>query len=174
MKSTVHYREVQRFTQPWLWVFILATLLFVLVTFGWALYQQLVLGEPWGNRPMTNTGLVLSSCGAIGVSAAIVLLFVVLRLEVEVRDDGVHVAFRPLSRRVFSFSDIRQCTARKYQPLRNYGGWGLRSTFRSHASPVRGDSGVWFEFHGQKPVLVGSQRAEELADVVNAVMASRA
>ncbi len=170
MKATVHYREVQRFTQPLLWLFILATLLFVLVTFGWALYQQLVLGQPWGNRPMSDTALILSSCGAIGISAAIVLLFVVLRLEVEVRDDGVYVAFRPISRRVFSFAEIRQCTARKYQPLRNYGGWGLRSNFRSNAYTVRGDEGVWLEFHDQKPILVGSQRAEELADVVNAVM----
>ncbi len=169
MKPTVHFKEMQRFTQPWLWGFLLATFLFVAVTFGWALYQQLVQERPWGNRPLSDTGLILSSCGAIGLALAVVLLFVVLRLEVEVRDDGVLVAFRPFSRRVFSYADIRQCTARTYQPIRNYGGWGLRTNFRSNAYTVRGNEGVLLEFVNQKPVLIGSQRARELADIINAV-----
>ena len=51
----------------------------------------------------------------------------------------------------------------------NYGGWGLRTNFRSNAYTVRGNEGVWLEFNDAKPVLVGSQRAAELADVINAV-----
>jgi hypothetical protein len=34
---------------------------------------------------------------------------------------------------------------------------------------VRGDEGVLLEFVNQKPVLIGSQRARELADIINAV-----
>jgi hypothetical protein len=167
--DTVHFKEVQRFTQPWLWGFVLATLVFVVAMFGWALYQQLALGEPWGNKPLSDLGLILASCGAIGVSLGIVILFLVLRLEVEVRDEGVGVSFRPFSRRLIAFSEIRKCSARTFQPLRNYGGWGLRTNFRSNAYTVRGNEGVWLEFNDAKPVLVGSQRAAELADVINAV-----
>ncbi len=52
-----YFREVQKFRQKWLW----ALLLGLLLLFGWGLYQQLVLGRPWGNHPKSDQGLLIAS-----------------------------------------------------------------------------------------------------------------
>ena len=56
------FREVQRFSQPWLWgLILLPTCLGCIGLFGWGMVQQLVLGRPWGDRPMSDVALLVVS-----------------------------------------------------------------------------------------------------------------
>ncbi len=49
------FREEQRFRQPWLWLLIL----FLVALQWWGFIQQIVLGQPWGNRPAPDWMMVL-------------------------------------------------------------------------------------------------------------------
>jgi hypothetical protein len=78
----------------------------------------------------------------------------------------VFIRFRPFVHREIRFQDIRRCAARTYRPIREYGGWGIRAGRRGTAYNVSGNRGVQLELANGKPVLIGSQRAEELAQAI--------
>ena len=61
---------------------------------------------------------------------------------------------------------IRCATAVTYSPLWDYGGWGIRCGRKGIAYNVSGDRGVQLELERGRPILIGSQRAEELARAI--------
>jgi len=87
-----------------------------------------------------------------------------------VRDDGVYIRFHPIHRafRGFLWQEIESLEARTYRPIREYGGWGIRFGAGGKAYNVSGNRGLQLTFRGgrTKHVLIGSQRAEELAMAV--------
>ena len=48
----VLFREEQCFRQVWLWVVVLGTVAATALPLGWGAYRQLLLGQPWGQRPI--------------------------------------------------------------------------------------------------------------------------
>jgi hypothetical protein len=99
--------EEQRFTQLWLWIF-------VLVIFGWFLYSTRIWREEF----------VLAAAVPALVYALIIWLLAAARMVTEVRPDGVTVSARPFTRlrRTIPFDQIQSCEARTYSPIREYGG----------------------------------------------------
>ena len=135
--------------------------------FAHGMYTQLYLGQSWGDRPMSDSALVISAAFSFLISAGLTLLFYKLKLITEVGPDGVHIRFFPLTRRKITFDSITSCKARTYRPIREYGGWGIRFSRKGNAYNVSGNWGVQLEFRQGRPLLIGSQRAEELADAIN-------
>ena len=113
----VLYREVQRVVQPWLTVLLVAPVGIVL--FG--LYQQVVLGRPWGNHPVSNRAFLLIA----GAVCLFVVWFLNLRLVTEVYPDTLVIRFPLLwpSRRI-PLADILSARANDlpaYRRLRRMG-----------------------------------------------------
>jgi len=139
------FREVQqRFRQPWVWALLggIALLMFVLGPVLWG--GLLVVGAV--------AGFVYS-----------------LRLQTEVRADGIYLKLWPLHRsfRRISWSEIERYESIRYRPLRDFGGWGIRwAPARSRTTSVGIESG-WFERTDGRGVLVGSQRPEELVSAID-------
>jgi hypothetical protein len=161
--SEVHFREVQRFTQPWLWAVLLFSMVTPLVFMLYGLYQQLVLRIPWGNKPVSDAQLILTTLGVSAIVLASVALLRAMRLEVEVQEDGLLIRFVPFVRRKVLWSDLKSFAAREYNPLRDYGGWGIRYGGKGKALNVSGNRGVQLELKNGERLLIGSQRADELA-----------
>jgi hypothetical protein len=161
------YREVQRFRQPWLWALLLLALLPVVVILLYGLYRQLVVGQPWGDRPMSDGALVLLNGFLILLTGGVLLLFARLRLEVEVRAGELRIRFRPFVNRTIPLDRIVSCEARTYRPIREFGGWGIRYGFGGMAYNVQGNEGVQLTFVDGKRLLIGSQSAEELAGAID-------
>ena len=89
-----------------------------------------------------------------------------LRLVTEVTPDGVLVRFPPLTKRWIGFDQIVSCEARTYRPIVEYGGWGIRWGLSGRAYNVSGNQGVQMTLASGRRLLIGSQRAEELAEVI--------
>ncbi len=103
----------------------------------------------------------------MGVGLAVVLIFAVTRLKVRVSPAGVEVEFRPLVHRRIPLADISTCEARVYRPIREYGGWGVRWGWKGgRAYNVSGNRGVQLSLRSGESILLGSQRAEELASAI--------
>src|SRR4051794_8581210 len=153
----VLYREVQRVLQPWLTVLLAAPV--VIVLFG--LYEQVVLGRPWGNHPVSNHAFLLIA----GALCLFVVWFLNLRLVTEVYPDALVIGFPLLwpSRRI-PLSDILSARATTYRPIADYGGWGIRWNFSSSttAYTAKGNRGVVLRLVRGKNVLLGSQTPEQL------------
>jgi len=144
MEETPRFREVQRFRQPWIWALL-----------GGLALLMLVLG------PISWGGLVI-----VGAVAA---LFYSLRLQTEVRADGIYIKMWPLHRssRRISWSEIKRYESKRYKPIREFGGWGIRWMPGKLAYNVHGNRGVWIERINGQAVLVGSQHPEELVKAID-------
>ena len=94
-------------------------------------------------------------------------------LRTEVGSAGVLVRYWPFQvrHRLFPYDSIASCTARTYSPVREYGGWGLRGRGNHRALNVSGNRGVQLVFHDGARLLLGSQRADELATAIEAARA---
>ncbi len=127
--------------------------------------RQIVQGQPFGTKPMSNTGLALLAAGSTAMSIALWNL----KLVTEVRPGEVRIRFWPFARRRIPANEIVFYEARTYSPIREYGGWGVRYGFgRGMAYSMSGNRGVQLELTDGKRVLIGSQRPEELAAALGA------
>ena len=152
------FREVQHFRQWWMWLVVLAVAAFMWVGF----VLQIVLGRPYGSKPMPDAMLwVFTLLFGLGLPG----FFLVLRLVTEVFADRLVVGLAPFRRRVIPRADIAQAQAVSYRPLADFGGWGVRwaGSPRRMAYNASGNRGVQLVLRDGRRVLVGSQRSEELA-----------
>ncbi len=167
------FREEQRFTQSiWIWVFGIILVVSMLPVV-WGTYEQLVLDKPFGDQPMSDTGLILTDIFTFGVLGAIGALLIYARLITEVRDDGIYVRYPPFVRKweVYQWSDLAQIEVRKYGPIREFGGWGWRLGlfFKGRAYNVSGNQGLQLVTQSGKRLLIGTQRPDELAQAIEQV-----
>jgi hypothetical protein len=160
------FREEQRFRQTWLWLVVLGTA----GTAWYGAVTQLLMGRPFGDRPAAD-GVLLAIWLAFGVGLPV--FFRALRLVTVVDEGGVRFRFVPfhLAERVLRRGHIASYEARTYRPLREYGGWGIRSGRGGDAYNVSGDRGVQFVLAGGKRILIGTQRPEEFVAALDKVFA---
>jgi hypothetical protein len=158
------FEEEQRFRQWWLWVIIGGLNLVVVFIYGYGLVKQLLLGQPWGQKPMPDWLLIVFSAVMFGLLGGVTWLLMAVRLTVRVDLTRVWIRFWPFSRREIPLDTIARHEARTYRPIREYGGWGVRWGFgrRGLAYNVSGNRGVQLELIDGKRLLIGSQRAEDL------------
>lgn len=162
----VEFREEQRFRQPWIWVLLLASCGFAVGVTGYGAVEQLTSGVPYGDRPMSDTGIVITVLLTLGFSLLLVYLFWAMALIVEVRADALYVNMRPLKRRTVDYADITRVEPCQYQPIRQYGGWGIRHRRGGWAYSVSGNRGVKLHLSNGKHLLIGSQRDWQLAQAI--------
>jgi hypothetical protein len=155
------FEEDQSFRQPWLWALTSGILAVVIVVSGLVLTGALV--KPGGNMAPVIIGLVVGA----GVVIVAAILMYVMKLSVRLDQAGLHIRFFPLLNRDISLDEIARWEARDYRPLAEYGGWGIRYGWSGTAYNVSGKRGVQLEFTNGKRLLIGSQRADELAEAIS-------
>ncbi len=158
MKSKILFSETQKFKQWWLWVILVG----INGIFLFGVFKQVIGGQQWGNNPMSNSGLLVIA----GLSILLTILFLNFRLETQIKEDGIYVRFFPfhLSFRYYSWDTIAQAYVREYSPIKEYGGWGLRSGAfgKGNAYNVSGNQGLQLEFTNGRKLLIGTNKPQEL------------
>ena len=168
--SKVSFCEVQRFRETWIWALVLPVSLFIIILFGYGMVKQLILGHPWGGKPMSDTALAIVGPLAVLFGIGLAYLFYSMRLVTEVRSDGLYIRFFPLTHQEIPFGDIKRCEVRTYKPIREFGGWGIRYGKGGKAYNVSGNRGVQLELLHGKRLLIGSGRPEELVRAIEVEM----
>ncbi|MHC4148062.1 MAG: DUF6141 family protein [Planctomycetota bacterium] len=166
-QNKITFREVQRFSQ-WLRVGIAVSMAFAVVLDGFSLYEKLIPARQI--MPI----VMLTFCGIV-LPIAIAILFAMLKMETEVRAEGLYVRFFPLHIRYKKFGpeDVSEYYSRVYRPILEYGGWGIRCGFKGgRAYNVSGNKGVQLILQNGKRLLIGSQKPDELVEAINSMMAS--
>ena len=162
------YREEQRFSLWLRWLIALSMTLAVSLSI-FSLTNIFSEGGPSDIWPIITVGICLPI--AIGV------LFLLAKLETEVRSDGLYVRYFPIhiNFKRFTTSDLSKYYAREYDAGLEYGGWGIKYGLRlrtGKAYSVNGNKGVQLVFKNGKKLLIGSQRAEELEEAIRSIMKS--
>jgi hypothetical protein len=125
-----------------------------------------------GENPQQTSDVVLAGIVGIGVPIAIVALFLFLKLQTEVRPNGIYVRYFPfhIHFKRFRPEDLSECYARQYRPIWEYGGWGIRYSLRNgKAYNVSGNQGVQLVFKNGKKLLIGSQKPEQLEAAIRCI-----
>lgn len=153
------FSEQQQFNQPFIWVMIGIGVVPMVGFLGWGVYQQIIMGQPWGDEPMSDPGLLLVTFLCFGFIAAIVLLFRYARLETQVDRWGVRYRFSPLIRQWKEIvkSDIKEYQSIKYS-FRGYGiRWGMDGIKTLN---VKGNKGIKFIYGENKKIIIGTQQPD--------------
>ena len=98
----------------------------------------------------------------------VIALVMLSKLTTEVSETGISFRMTPFHNKVRSYewSDIDTVEVRKYSPLKEYGGWGLRIGLQGTAYNVKGNMGLQLVTHEGKRILIGTQRPGELVEVL--------
>ncbi|HYL36470.1 MAG TPA: DUF6141 family protein [Bryobacteraceae bacterium] len=121
---------------------------------------QVGLHHPWGRQPMSNTSM-------IGWTVFVWLIYfrlITVKLVTEVRPGEISLAMRGLwGSKSISLSAVKSAHSVTFDPLRDWGGYGVRSSSRGKAFIAGGTTGVELELAKGGIVLVSSRRPDELA-----------
>ncbi len=161
--TAVYFTETQRFRQlVWLRLLAAVTTLPLIAFFGALLVGHFAFNKTWAG--MSDGGLLGVSALAIGLPLAVWALMYFIGLITEVTPEGVRVRFHPVHSRTIPFGEIESQEAVKYNPLSEYGGWGIRWSRRNGmAYNVSGNRGVRLKLTDGRTVLIGSADAERLS-----------
>jgi hypothetical protein len=156
------FTETQKFRQWWIWILLLS----LNGVFLFGLFEQVYLKIPFGDKPSSNEGLLI---GYI-IILTVTILFWVMKLETQVREDGIYVKFFPIHLRFkkYDWEILRKAYVRRYSPIYEYGGWGIRlGLFGSgNAYNISGNKGLQLEIIGKSKLLIGTQKPEALQEVL--------
>jgi len=150
--------EEQRFTQWWLYFIIALTIIILLVKEKFSIKDNESVGS-----------LVFSMI----ILSLILVLFLLLKLTTKIDERGIKYKFEPFhfSSKLIAWNDISKCYVRKYKPIIEYGGWGLKGgTFwnksKGVAYNVKGNIGLQLVLKNGKKILIGTQQENDLKRVL--------
>ncbi|WP_163969347.1 DUF6141 family protein [Oceanobacillus halotolerans] len=163
--TKVVYREVQRPRQILWWVLILLVAIFMWYWF----IQQIIFGVPMGDKPAPDVVTIIFWL-IFGIIFPVVMLGI-LKLIIEVRNDGIYIRFVPFhfQYKQFLFKDIRYYDSITNSPLKRFGGWGIRFNLKGEtAYNLNGKEGIELRLK-YNTVIIGSQKPNELKKAMDTV-----
>jgi hypothetical protein len=87
-----------------------------------------------------------------------------MKMTVKVDTEFLRNRYFPLWSKTVPLTEIVRWETRTYRPVLEYGGWGIRyGAGNGWAYNVSGNQGVQLELANGQRILIGSQRAKELA-----------
>lgn len=163
MKNELVFSETQKFDQWWLWLILIG--LNGLFVFG--VFTQIIAGGKFGNLSATDIVLLAVTIFMFLLN----ILFFNFRLETRIQTDGIYVRFFPFHKsfKHYSWDVIDQSYVRKYSPVREYGGWGIRTGQKGEAFNISGNQGLELEFKDGGRLLIGTNKPEELSAALNKI-----
>ena len=139
------FKEEQSFDQVWVWA------LLGIGTVG-VLLPLLLTGQGLWALLLVATIQVLSMS-----------LMAIFRLYTRIDDEGVHYRMKPFQMKfkTIPWKDIDQIYVRKYSPVLEYGGWGIRFGLNGKAFNVSGNKGIQLVLKNGKRILLGTGKPDE-------------
>jgi hypothetical protein len=152
------FKEEQRFRQVWL---------MVLLGFSLLVPVSLIINEYIKDNTSMTTNEFL---GSLIIIASVLLIFI-FKLSTRIDEKGIHYQFFPFhfSMKTLLWSEITKAEVRTYDPIGEYGGWGLRYSFnkkKGNAVNVSGDIGIQLTLKNGKKLLIGTQKKEAVSRVL--------
>ena len=162
------FEEVQRFNQFWLRLLLAPIVIGALYLIVAGTYTQLIRGIPFGDKPVPDGALVAINVFILLLGVALPLGLMNVKLKIRLDRQALIANFWPLTSRTIPLAKIKSWEARDYRPIRDYGGWGVRySLTQGHwIYNVQGHRGVLLQLADGKQFMLGSQRADELAQAL--------
>lgn len=167
------FEERQKMDMLWLRIAGAVPLVAAVAIFGWGIYRQIITGQPWGNKPMSDTALILIAIFAVASASAITVALFAVQMRTLVYPNRVVLRYRPFKTRVTLASEISAASSATYRPIRDFGGWGVRRSIRRNAwiYSMTGDQAVDLTLDGDIHLFIGTRRPVELESAIRSILA---
>ncbi len=143
------FKEIQRFTQWWLWLVLVGSWVVLMYSLGTV-------------QPQTTLAYFISFV----VGMLLPILFWQMRLMTRITEEGIYVRFVPFhfKEQFYPWESIESAQVRTYSPLMEYGGWGIKYGFNGQGKVfnVAGDQGLQLVFKSGEKLLIGTQKPIEI------------
>ncbi len=159
MEKQIRISEKQKFKNPYIWTIMI--LLNCYIIYG--LISQVFLDKPFGNNPLPDIILI----AVFIITFSILFLLYILFLEITIDNNEINIQFFPFLKKQFSFGDIKKIDIVKYNPLKDYGGWGIRYGKNGKAYTIGGNSGLRMILLNNKEYLIGINNPEKFKQLAN-------
>ena len=145
--------EKQRYTQWWIYAILIVLAVFIfLLHFVWK-------KDEWFHPNFMTAEIIL---------VVVALLIQFIFLETVVDEKGIRFRFFPFIKwRQFTWDEIATVEVKKYMPIKEFGGWGIRYNFNYWCYTVKGRNGLLIKLTDGKQFLVGTQKPEKVNSYIS-------
>ncbi|MBP6302647.1 MAG: hypothetical protein KBB37_04880 [Bacteroidia bacterium] len=150
------FNELQKFKNTWFWFILAGGSIYLIVNI--LIYKKSITFLP----PSIHFIMLFSTMGSA-------IVFWVMRLKTKIDSTGIEVQLSAFARskHEWKWGEIKRAYVRQYKPLLEYGGWGIRYSFKNgRAFNVKGKIGLQLELNDGKKILIGTQQKDELNTVL--------
>ena len=100
----------------------------------------------------------------ISILSLILTLILKIKLETRIDDKGIHFRYFPFIRkwRLIPKNSIISTEVISFNPLLDFGGWGMKANKTTKLYNITGDQGLLIKSNDSKKILIGSLKAKEL------------
>jgi len=130
---------------------------FLIAVSAYLVIEQLIGGNPVGDNPASDEGLVLI---VLFTGLLLPAFLLTLKLRTVVDQESIHLNVFPLKRSTIPVDDIAGFWIKSYDWLRDYGGFGIRVNSEGWAYIMQGGRGVQIQRRDGTRVLIGSADSE--------------
>lgn len=149
------FSEHQKFKQIWIWIVLLSVTIGLLVVLIFHIIKE--------------QGFIFESIGLI-ITLGISFLVYKSELLVTIDDTKINYKFSPFqsAEQTIPFSDIQKLSLIQYDPIKDYGGWGMKisATGKGRSYTISGNQGLLVLLKDGKQILFGTQQKELLLEVI--------
>ena len=155
MTEKILFTEKQQFRQWWIWLLHLGLI-------GFILFKEIV-EKDFGN---SSKQTIIIPIAILFIS---LILFWIMKLETIIYADRIEIKFFPFGiHKTYKIQDIEKMEVIKYNPIMDYGGWGIRLG----AYNVAGNKGLKIYYRKKTfldSILIGTQKPEELSKIIKSI-----
>ena len=108
-----------------------------------------------------KTHILLSVSGSI-ILTIVAATFFFWNLQTTINSQAITIEIKPFVKKIIPLKDIEDWEVRRYGPIAEFGGWGVRFSGNGTAYNVRGSIGLDTEITSGKKLLIGTQKGEEI------------
>lgn len=164
------FREEQKLKGGWKAFMWLAGFLpadAVALLFAYGAYQQILLGEPFGNKPLPDVALLLVAVGSAVCAVLLAWLIMTMKLIVEIEEGHLVVRFSPLPAKRISLDDVQASAVVKNRML----GIGKQTLPNDTTYSMGSKQAVKLTFGDGRTLTLGSENPEQLVAAIEGAVA---
>ena len=155
MNNKIEFKEKQKFTQWWIWLILIG--LGAIAVYGFI--QQIVFGVEFGNKPMSNVGIIIFTLFVFGF----IYFNWYMTLITEITNGGIKMRFVPFMKKEIQWSELKSAKIVDY----GFVGYGIRLGSKyGTVYNMNGNKGLAIELNNGKKFVIGTQKEMELKNVV--------
>lgn len=155
------FTEIQKFNQPLIYIGL--GISFIVITIStYRSWPAIETTDFWGKFAVLSGLFIL---------LLVVVLFLILKLKTKIDEYGIHYQFIPFhfKPKLIPWVAIKSCEIRQYDPITDYGGWGIRSSFKKStgkAFTTKGTIGLQIVLKNGQKILFGTQNKDQIQRVL--------